>query len=66
MPDGAQASIRAASSTMKVIAPGGPGSTNTLKKPDTVKSASAVVTVKENTVSFSLPPYSAGVVTARQ
>ena len=51
---------------MKVIAPGGPGSTNTLKKPDTVKSASAVVTVKENTVSFSLPPYSAGVVTARQ
>ena len=51
---------------MKVIAPGSPGATNTLKKPDTVKSAAAVATVKGNTVRFTLPPYSAGVVTARQ
>lgn len=54
------------SATMQVIAPGSPGATNTLKKPDTVKAASAVATVKANTVGFTLPPYSVGVVTARQ
>jgi alpha-L-arabinofuranosidase len=57
---------RVQSATMQVIAPGNPGATNTLKKPDTVTSASAAVTVKGNTVCFALPPYSAGVVTVRQ
>ena len=53
------------STTMKAIASESPGATHALKKPDTVKSASAVATVKGNRVSFAPPPYSAGVVTAR-
>ncbi|MBN1559480.1 carbohydrate binding domain-containing protein [candidate division KSB1 bacterium] len=50
------------SATMQLIAPGGERVKNTLEEPDNIKVLTAVATVEGQTVTFTMPPLSAGVV----
>ncbi|MCF7974787.1 MAG: hypothetical protein K9N55_13295 [Phycisphaerae bacterium] len=48
--------------TLKLIAPGGETVKNSLEAPDNIKVVAATATVKGQTVQFTMPPLSAGVV----
>jgi len=47
---------------MQLIAPGGETVKNSLEQPDNIKVVAATATVKDQTVTFTMPPLSAGVV----
>ena len=50
------------SATMQLVAPGGETVENTLEEPDNIKVVDATATVEGRTVTFTMPPLSAGVV----
>jgi alpha-L-arabinofuranosidase len=52
----------AKAATIKLVAPGGETVKNSLDKPDNIKAAAGTATVNKDTVRFTMPPLSAGVV----
>jgi alpha-N-arabinofuranosidase len=52
--------------TMQLIAPGGETVKNSLEQPDNIKVISAIATIENRIVKFTMPPLSAGVVKLTQ
>ena len=48
--------------TMQLVAPGGDTVKNTLEQPDNIKVVAGTATVESDTVKFTMPPLSAGIV----
>ena len=48
--------------TMQLVAPGGETVKNSLEKPDNIRAVTATAFVKDRTITFAMPPLSAGVV----
>ncbi len=62
---GLPASLKPATATMQVVAPGSLQARNTLAKPDAIRAESGQVQMDAGTARFNLPPLSAAVVTIK-